>query len=82
MLELHRNLREEVHDTVTLQEVSLELMLLGCTPDAASEIDSAANSQDINPVDKAFECELLCHVACATDLPLPNRCAEIHAEAF
>lgn len=63
---------------VTLQEVSLELMLLGCTPDAAGEVDIAAHGsalEDISLVDKAFECELLCHVARATDLPLPTRCA-------
>ncbi|KAL3135382.1 hypothetical protein ABBQ32_007568 [Trebouxia sp. C0010 RCD-2024] len=58
------------------QEVSLELMLLGCSPESATATGSVFNSNtmdDARPAKKALGCELLCHVARGADLPLPKR---------
>ena len=54
-------------------------MLLGCTPDAASDTDSAVNGSTLEDSclrDMALGCELLCHVACGADVPALKRCVE------
>ena len=64
-------------DILTLQEVSLELMLLGCTPDAASDTSSGVNSstpEDSSLRARAVGCELLCYMARGANLPLLKRC--------
>lgn len=63
---------------MTLQEVSLELMLLGCSPDSATATGSGVDSNAIEDgrlAKQALDCELLCYIARAVDLPLPKRFA-------